>query len=223
MAVTANSNALTTVTELRDFIAARRTDATTGRLDADDLQTLINEASSFVARWCGCNLIAPEIAYGADDADVTYNLVGYGVDHIWLPDRPIISVTSVVFNVSALTVPQSTDVSTPGWYVTDEGAAGGRIELYGYTTDRDPRGVTVEAWCGYRTGSATNATVLGRRQREGLDTLKRACNTLCANWFENRLARSSQTIDGSTSSWDSGTMPARVEEILRPFRFEVVA
>lgn len=222
MSVAANDNALTTVVELRDFIADLRTNATTGRLDSDYLQTLINEASSFIARWCGCNLIAPEIAYGETDADVTYDLQGYGTDRIWLPDRPIISVTSVTFNVSQLTVPESTSVQTPGWYFTDEGAKAGRIELYGYHTDIDPRGVTVLAWCGYREGSVDETTVLGRNHRAALDTLKRACNTLCANWFENRLARSSQTIEGNTSSWDSGTMPSRVEELLRPFRYEEV-
>jgi hypothetical protein len=211
--VALNSNALTTVDALRAFIADQMTAAETGRLATSALESIINEASSAIERWCGRNLLVPS-------ADTTYSLEGFGEPTIWLPDAPIVSVTSVTFNISVLTVPASTDINTAGWFVTDESKLAGRIELDGYSTDRDLRGVTVLAKCGYSAtlAATTPATYLTRYHMQALDVLRRAANTLCAGWFENRLARSSQTVEGQTVSFDSGTMPARVEELLRPFR-----
>jgi|GEM_PF-2799281 len=216
MAVAANANALTTAALLRTFLADSLTADTTGRLSADNLQTLINEASSAIERWCGARLIV-------NSSDFTYTFDGHGEAYLYLPDRPIVSVTSVTLNQSQLTVPASATVNDPGWYLTDEGKRGGRIELYGYTADLGPRGVTVLAKCGFSASlAAGTASPEQAHHLAGLDALRRACNTLCGTWFENRLARSSQTVEGQSVSFDSGTMPERVVELLRPYRMEVL-
>ena len=213
-----NSNALTTVADLRTFLADSFTAAETGRMATSALESIINQASSYIERWCNRTLIAPSAA-------VTYNLPGYGERTIWLPDYPIISVTSITFNESVLTVPASSGVDVAGWYLTDEGSLMGRIDLDGYGTDRGPRGVTVVARCGYNAtvAATTPATAVSRDHATALDTLKRACHTVCGSWYENRLGHSSQTVSGQSVSFDSGTLPPRAEELLRTFRRVVVA
>lgn len=219
-----NANALTTVDSLRSFIADHRTLAASDRLGENEMERLINRGSAFIEGHCGRRLIATA-------ADHTWDLAGDGRDKIVLPTWPIISITSVVLNVSELTVPESTSVQTPGWYFTDESAKLGWILLYGYATDRDPRGMTVIGRAGYDATVALGApnypsgyspTELSLEHQRALLDLKLACETLCGNWFENRLGRSSQTIEGNTITFEGGTMPSRVEDILTPYKNVVV-
>ena len=211
------AGALTTVDKLRTHLQIGRTSAISGRFSDPDLETLINQASAAIARHCQRNLVAPAVVGESDDGSETYTFDGDGRNWLWLPDSPIVAVTSVTLNISSVTVPASSTVNDVGWYLTDASRKLGKIHLYGYTADRDPRGVSVVARCGFDATAAAALTPMGRYHRQALESLRQACHAVCSHWFENPKALAGLVQEGISADFGDLAFPKRTVDLLTDF------
>lgn len=208
-----NANAMTTVVNLRAYLARETTASTDGRLATDGwMEPMINRISSAIESYCDRRLIAPAAA-------LTYTLDGQPGSVIRLPDYPIVSVTSVTLSASGTTIPARASLTDTGYVLTDEGRRLGHIYLDGYTMDAGLAANAVVAICGYSSTAAALTTTYAREHRAALDQLDNACLQWASLIF-NAPVPSAESVatESLTFAVSERRVPSRVEGLLAPFR-----
>jgi hypothetical protein len=198
-----NSNALTSIDKLRAWLTQGATSETTGRLAENNLEALINRASSAIEGWCDRVLIAPA-------TDQTYTLDGNGDRRLILPEWPVVSLTSLT--IDGQEIAERADLMGLGYIVR---SAEAWLNLVGYCFTQGVANVEVVARLGY--DAAASAT--DRRHQRALDDLEQACLLLCRFWFEKPApGRTTVSAGQQVDRYEPASWPAEVVGLLQPYR-----
>lgn len=197
-----DSQALTTVLALRQWLTQDSTADTDGRLSQAALESLINRASAAIERYCDRALIAPS-------EPVTWRLDGTGSRRLLLPEWPVVEFVSL--QVDGQSVPPWT-AGESGYFVRAET---GQLELLGLVAPRGHGNVEVVARCGY---DATKAAT-DRQHRQALRDLEQACLLLAAHWFWSPVpGRTRVETDGAAVALAPEPWPPLFCGLLAPWR-----
>lgn len=210
-----HSEALTTVPVLRDYLTRHRTAQVSGTLSDDELERLINAASSAIGTYCARRLIVQstdETAVIDGDGTAEIRLIDYGY-------YPIVSITSITnYHTGAIAARSNPD--STGYLLGVDEKLRGVIRLDGYSTDSGMGTVTIVGTWGYSEAVAGGtAGALQRAHRQGLTDLEQACLLWCAARFQNPVpGQQTVAVAGLTMSFNPRRVPTEVEGLLIPYR-----
>lgn len=210
-----NSNALTTVVNLRTALTRGRTTDTTGWVDTTILEPVINRISAAIERYCDRTLVV-------NAADVTHVLDGDGravVNLFELGAWPIVSLTSVTNLEDSTTIPARATPSDSGYVLGGRDQLAGILRIVGYSTPASPQSLKIIGKFGYSAAVAATATPEGYAHMRALADLERACLEWCVAVQTAPVANAaSMSLEGMGLAIIDAALPTRVASILSTYR-----
>lgn len=205
-------DALASIDDLRNYIVRERTDSTEGLYSDASLATLINDMSAAIKGYCDRQLISAVTA-------LTYTLDGDGDRTLYLPEYPIVSITSIYDASAGLYIPARTSYNGTGYCYSDADALGGRVQLEGYTLTPGYANIIVVANLGYSATVAATFSSLSPYHSRALNALSSAC-IQWASYIFNAPVPSSETVlaQGISMTVREQPIPTRVKAMIEPYR-----
>lgn len=184
------SAVLTTRDNVKQFLGI------TGTGDDALIDRLINAASGFIEQWTNRDFGAASYSEVRD---------GTGGAFMFASQRPVLSVTAVA--VDGRSIPQSSGVSSPGFYFTAEGVG---LRGYTFTRGRGLRNVSFDYTAGYN--------VVPRE-------IEQACIDLVSFKYKerDRIGLTSKGLAGETTVFVQTDMPENMQTILQAYKRVVPA
>lgn len=184
------SAVLTSLDNVKQFMGL------TGVTDDALLTRMISASSGFIEQWTNRDF---GLGNYTDDMD------GTGGNFIFASQRPVQSVSSL--SIDGFTIPLSTGVNSPGYYVTPDGFG---LRGYTFTRTRGARNVTVSYSAGYNT-----------IPRE----IEQACIDLVSFKYRerDRIGLASKGLAGETTAFVQTDMPENMQTILQAYKRVVPA
>ena len=171
------------------------------------LSFLITSVSGWVQGYCERNLAGPQV--------YTFTIDGNGQDAIFLPEGPVVSISSVT--VDGVPIPASPGAPTYGYMATDC-----EVVIIGGRFNRGRRNVVITYSAGYPYTFTAGATPAADTLTGTPGDLRWAVVETVALRYRRRasLGKTSEGLTGQTTSYDNSIAPKDAMGIFNKYKKE---